>query len=147
MPTDCSRCPSPSHSGANSITITATDPAGNAESTVLRVRRGSGKLTVSLTGNVYQFKASKLPTTATFTVLVTGPDGRPLAGATALFTVSVTGLETIVSPEILTGTDGTATFPTTIPKGAMPGAPGLATVRVTTVEDGTGTDRKVLTVK
>ncbi len=133
-------------SGANSITITATDPAGNAQSTVLRIRKGSGKLVVSLTGNVYQFTASKLPRDATYTVVVTGPDGRPLGGATALFTVSVPGLEAIVSAEILTGSDGSASFSTQIPKGAMPGS-GLAAVRVTTVEDGTGTDRKVLTVK
>jgi hypothetical protein len=132
--------------GVNSITITATDPAGNAESTVLNVRKGSGKLVVSLTGDVYQFTASKLPRNATYTVVVTGPDGRPLGGATALFTISVPGLETIVSAEIKTGSDGTASFSTQVPKGALPGS-GLATVLITTVTDGTGTDRKVLTVK
>ncbi len=132
--------------GVNSITITATDPAGNAESTVLNVRKGSGKLVVSLTGNVYQFTASKLPRDATYTVVVTGSDGRRLGGATALFTISVPGLEAIVSAEMMTNADGTASFSTQIPKGAMPGS-GLATVLITTAEDGTGTDRKVLTVK
>ena len=132
--------------GANSITITATDPAGNAESTILNVRKGSGKLVVSLTGNVYRFTASKLPTNATYTVVVTGPDGRPLGGATALFTISVPGLEAIVSAEMMTGADGTSSFSTRIPKGAMPGS-GLAVVLITTADGGTGTDRKVLTVK
>ncbi len=132
--------------GVNGITITATDPAGNAASKVLNVRKGSGKLIVSLTGSIYRFKSSKLPKDATFTVLVTGPDGRPLAGATALFTVTVPGLEAIVSPEIQTGSNGKATFTTRVPKGALAGT-GLASVLVTTTDSGTGTDRQVLTVE
>jgi hypothetical protein len=130
--------------GTNAITITATDPAGNANSQVLNLRKGSGQLTASLTGTVYRFAANKLPRNVTFTVLVTGPDGRPVQGATALFTVSVPGLEAIVSGEIVTGQDGTASFSTTIPAGAMAGS-GLATVLVTTT-NGTATDRQVLTV-
>jgi len=133
-------------SGVNAITITATDPAGNASSLVLTLRKGSGKMIVSLTGSVYRFTASKLPTNATFTVSVTGPDGKPVAGALALFTVTVPGLEAIVSSEIPTGGDGTASFSTQIPKGAMAGT-GLASVLVTAPDSSTGTDRQVLTVK
>jgi Glucodextranase, domain B len=131
--------------GVNGVTITATDPAGNANSLVLTLRKGSGKMIVSLTGTVYRFTASKLPRDATFTVTVTGPDGKPVAGAIALFTVTVPGLEAIVSAEIPTGSNGTASFSTQIPKGAMAGT-GLASVLVTAADSSTGTDRQVLTV-
>ena len=66
------------------------------------MRKGSGRLTANLTGSAYRFKASKLPRNITLTVTVTGPDGRRLAGATALFTISVPGLEAIVSGEVPT---------------------------------------------
>ena len=79
-------------------------------------------------------------------MIVTDPDGHRLAGATALFTVSVPGLQSIVSGQIRTNATGSATFTTTIPKGAMPGG-GLATVLVTTGGLGTTTDRQVLTVQ
>jgi hypothetical protein len=130
--------------GVNAMSITATDPAGNATTITLTVRKGSGTLVVSLTGSVYRFSAAKLPRDATFTVVVTGPDGKPMAGATALFTVTVPGLQAIVSAEILTDDNGAATFSTQIPMGAMPGS-GLASVLVTTPTAGSGTDRKVLT--
>jgi hypothetical protein len=132
--------------GMNAITITATDPAGNANSAVLELRKPSGKLLASLTGTAYRLKASKLPRDVSFTVVVTGPDGRRVEGATALFTVTVPGLEAIVSSEITTGADGTASFSTRIPKGALAGS-GLATVLITTADFGTATDRQVLTVQ
>lgn len=132
--------------GVNGITITAKDPAGNANSSVLSVRRGSGKLIASLTGSAYRFTASKLPRNVTFRVVVTDPDGRSLAGAKVLFTVQIPGLEAIVSPKLTTAGDGTATFQTRIPKGAQKGG-GLATVLVTTSDFGATTDRQVLTVR
>jgi len=110
------------------------------------VRMGSGQLRVSLAGSAYRFKASKLPRSLTLRAVVTGPDGKPLRGATALFTVSVPGLEAIVSSEVSTSSDGSATFTTTIPAGAMAGS-GLATVLVTTDSYGQGTDRQALTVR
>lgn len=132
--------------GTNTITINVTDPAGNTNTKTLTVRRGAGKMLVSLSGTLYRFTASKLPKNVTFTVVVTGPDGQPVQGATALFTVSVPGLEAIVSSELTTGPDGSASFSTRIPKGAMAGS-GLASVLVTTTDYGTGTDRQVLTVQ
>jgi hypothetical protein len=132
--------------GSNAMTITATDPAGNANTQTLTVRKGAGKLLISLTGSVYQLRVSKLPRNVSFTVVVTGPDGQPVEGATALFTVTVPGLEAIVSSEIKTSASGSASFTTRIPKGAMAGA-GLATVLVTTPRFGTATDRQVLTVR
>ena len=131
--------------GLNVITVIATDPAGNENSTTVSLRRGQGKLTVSLLGSKYKFTASKLPTKVTFTATVTGSDGRRLAGATALFTVSVPGLQAIVSSEVRTGSDGVATFSTTIPAGAMAGS-GLATVMITSGQ-GSATDRAALTVE
>jgi len=132
--------------GINTITVTVTDPAGNVNTGTLALRRGSGKLVASLTGSAYRFKASKLPRRVSFTVTVTDPDGKRLPGATALFTISIPGLQAIVSGQVRTNSAGSATFTTTIPKGAMPGA-GLATVLVTANGLGTTTDRQVLTVE
>jgi hypothetical protein len=130
--------------GSNGITVTATDPAGNENTANLNVRKGSGRLTANLTSSAYRSKASKLPKDITLTVAVTGPDGQRVAGATALFTISVPGLESIVSGEIATNKSGVASFTTTIPAGATPGG-GLATVLVTS-GTGTTTDRQVLTI-
>lgn len=130
--------------GSNAITITATDPAGNENATQLSLRKGSGRLTAALTSSAYRFKASRLPKDIALKVAVTGPDGRRVSGATALFTISVPGLEAIVSGEVSTNKSGVASFTTTIPAGAMPGG-GLATVLVTSGSD-TTTDRQVLTI-
>ena len=132
--------------GVNSIQVTTTDPAGNPNDVALSIRKGSGKPSARLTASTYQFRASKLPKPITLTVTVTDPDGNPVQGATALFTVSVPGLEAIVSSQINTNGNGVARFATTIPKGAMAGA-GLATVLISTDEFGNLTDRQVLTVR
>ena len=76
---------------------------------------------------------------------VLGSDGKKLGGATALFTVSVPGLEAIVSGELVTRGDGTATFSTMIPAGATKGS-GLATVLVSAEDEDNATDRQVLTI-
>jgi hypothetical protein len=133
-------------SGSNQITVTVTDPAGNTNAATITVTRGTGKLKVALTSTAYQFQASKLPTKITLTAVVTGADGHRLAGASALFTVSVPGLQAIVSSPVTTNSSGVATFSTSIPKGAMAGS-GLATVLITTSGTQTATDRAVLTVK
>ena len=79
-------------------------------------------------------------------MVVTDPGGRHLAGATALFSVTVPGLQPIVSGQIRTDASGSATFTMTIPKGAMKGS-GLAVVQVTTGGLGSTSDRQVLTVQ
>jgi hypothetical protein len=131
--------------GTNGITVTATDPAGNTGSSIVTVRRGSGTLTASLTASSYRLSLKSLPTNLELVVTVTDPDGRALGGATALFTVSIPGLETIVSSEVTTSGNGTAVFRTRIPKGAQVGS-GLASVLVTTSEYGTTSDREPLTL-
>jgi len=133
--------------GPNNLTITVTDPAGNGNTATITVTKGAGALHVNLTGTVYQFNSKKLPTRVTFTAVVVGADGRKVAGATALFTVSVPGLQPLVSSPITTNSAGVATFSATIPKGAMAGS-GLATVLVTMpTGTQTATDRAVLTVR
>jgi len=131
--------------GTNGITLTVTDVAANAASKVVTVRKGSGKLTVSLTADKYRFRATRLPADVQFTVTVVDPDGRPLANVSALFTITIPGLEPIVSPELTTAGDGTAVFQTRIARGATPGN-GLASVLVQTDEYGKRTDRQVLTI-
>jgi hypothetical protein len=131
--------------GNNVIAITSTDPAGNANTGELRLVRGSGRMTAALSGSAYRFHASKLPKRLTLTVTVLGSDGKPLSGATALFTISVPGLEAIVSRELSTNRSGTASFSTMIPKGATRGG-GLATVLVTAKDEDDATDRQVLTI-
>jgi len=132
--------------GTNDITVTVTDPAGNSNATTVTVTRGTGKLKVGLSSTLYSFRVARLPKTITLTATVTGADGHHLAGATALFTVSVPGLQAIVSGTITTDGNGVATFSTSIPKGAMAGA-GLATVLITTKGTDTATARAVLTVQ
>jgi hypothetical protein len=132
--------------GPNTITVTITDPAGNVNTADLTLRHGSGVLRANLTASAYQFKASSLPKNVTFTVTVTGPDGGPLAGAQALFAVTVKGLGPIVSDVMLTDARGKATFTMTIPPGAMTGS-GLAVVQITTDSSLTATDRQVITIK
>jgi hypothetical protein len=68
-----------------------------------------------------------------------------LAGGTALFTISVPGLEAIVSRELTTDGNGQASFSTMIPAGATPGS-GLATVLVAADGEDNTTDRQVLTI-
>ena len=83
----------------------------------------------------------------TFTATVVGADGSRVAGASALFTVSVPGLQPVVSAPIITDQRGVASFTTSIPKGAMAGS-GLTTVLITLPTGSqTATDRAVLTVR
>lgn len=131
--------------GPNGITITATDPAGNQGTTVLTVRRGSGKLTADLSASSYRIAKGSLPQALTVRVVVTDPDGRPLEGASVLFTITVPGIPAIVPSAVTTDGTGTASFRTTIPEAATPGTGPLA-ARVTTSEFGEITVRTVLTI-
>jgi hypothetical protein len=130
--------------GVNKITIAGTDPAGNAAESTLTVRRGTGKLMVSLSASTYQIKRSKLPEPVTLFATVTDPDGRPLAGAAVTFTLSMPRVPT-VSIDGTTGIDGKASFKTSVPKGADIGQ-GSATVLVTTTSFGSTQDYTVITI-
>ena len=130
--------------GVNKITITGTDPAGNEAAAKLTVRRGSGKLSASLTASTYRIKRSALPESVTLSATVTDPDGKALAGADVTFTLSMPGIPT-VTVDGQTNKSGKASFQTTIPKGADVGQ-GSATVLVTTDDFGSTEDFTVITI-
>lgn len=114
--------------GSNTVEIVATDQAGNVTTTQIVVKRSYGKLAANLSATPARFN-SHGPTTLTLKVRATSSGGGPLAGATAVFTVTVAGLGPIVSPELTTDQTGTATWKVTI-SGGQPGI-GQATVLVT----------------
>ena len=136
----------PIAAGTNTIQVTATDPAGNVNTAILTVRRGTGALMANLSASFYQLKISKLPEPVTLSVTVTDPDGRPLAGASVTFTLAVPGVPAIASSELTTSAAGKATFTTTIPKGATKGQASV-TVIVSTQDFGNTTDRTVITLQ
>jgi hypothetical protein len=130
--------------GPNGIAIHATDPAGNTSDTVLSVLQGSGKLSANLSASSYRISAAGLPAPIQLLVLVTDPDGNPLAGAQVTFSLTVPGIPPITKDAITAG-DGRASFTTTLPAGVTAGS-GLATVLVTTTDFGTTSDRSAITI-
>ncbi len=120
--------------GTNAISITATDPAGNAATTVLTIRGGSGKLTVKLTGSASQISIRRLPAVLILTATVIDPNGKAVPGAVATFSVTVPGVPPIVGSET-TNASGVATFQAKIPPGATVGS-FVASVSVTTATFG-----------
>jgi glucodextranase-like protein len=130
--------------GANSVTVQATDPASNVGALTITIRRGTGKLSATLDASTYRFSRAKLPDPLTLSVLVTDPDGTPLAGARATFSVTIPGVPPITADRT-TGPDGRAEFRTTVPKGAMVGS-GPASVLVSAAALGTTSARTVLTI-
>jgi hypothetical protein len=136
----------PIGNGTNKVQVTATDPAGNVNATTVTVRRGTGALTASLSSSFYQIKRAKLPESVQLSVVVSDPDGRPLAGAKVTFTMAVPGIPAITSSTLRTSSTGRATFTTTIPKGAASGQCSV-TVIVQTTDFGDTTDRTVITIQ
>jgi hypothetical protein len=130
--------------GENVITIRSTDPAGNVRDLGITVRRGSGKLAISLSASTYSIPRSSLPEGLRLTATVTDPDGRALKGAKVLFTLSMPGISAITG-QATTGSNGRAVFETTIPRGADPGG-GNAAAQVTTGSFGKATDVTVVTI-
>lgn len=134
----------PLETGPNAITISITDPAGNAAQAVLNALRGSGTLAATLSSSAYRISAAELPATIQLAVLVTNPDGQLLAGASVTFSLTVPGIPPITF-DTTTGGDGRAAFSTTLPKDVTPGA-GNATVLVTTSEFGSTSDQVGITI-
>jgi hypothetical protein len=134
----------PLQTGSNTIDITATDPAGNTGQTQLKVVRGTGALTASLSASTYRISVGSLPQSIQLVAQVTDPDGRPLRGATVTFSLTLPKIPAITY-EATTGSDGRATFSTTIPKGVDPGS-GLASILVSTSAYGQTTARAGITV-
>jgi Bacterial Ig domain len=129
--------------GQNDIGVTVIDPAGNANHAVIAVLKGSGKLVAALSASAYTIKLSRLPERVTLTVSVTDPDGRPLEGARVTFSLAVPGVPAVTSKTIKSAGDGSASWSTTIPRGATKGQVS-ATVIVKTSRYGETTDRTVI---
>ena len=135
----------PLTTGSNALRISVTDPAGNASDLELTVSRGSGKLRASLSASSYSIRLKDLPSTIRLTVLVDDPDGVPLGGAVATFTLSIPGIPTVTG-EATTDASGVATFETKIPSGAKVGG-GSAAVLVRTEEFGDTSDDTPVTIR
>lgn len=129
--------------GANAITITGTDPAGNVGTTKLNLLQGSTQMVVRLTASSYRISASHHPPSLQLNVLVKDPAGNPLAGASAFFTIQIPGLGPI-SNQIVTNADGRAVFTTPL-VGTIAVGSGVGTVLVTSDLYGQSTDRVTLT--
>lgn len=136
----------PIGTGINKIELSATDPAGNVNAATVSVRRGTGALTANVSASFYQVKVSKLPEPVTIAVKVNDPDGNPLAGASVTFTITVPGVPPIASSALTTSSAGTASFPTSIPRGATADRQISITAIVTTTEYGDVTDRTVISL-
>lgn len=124
--------------GPNAIHFDATDLAGNASTADVSYLVGTGKMGANLYASIYRISVSKHPSSLQLTVLVTDPTGKPLAGATAFFTLQIPGLAPI-SGQVITGTDGHAVFTTPL-NGTMGTGNGQATVLVTQALFGQATD-------
>jgi hypothetical protein len=133
----------PLAAGANAITITGTDPAGNVGTTTLNLLQGSTQMVVRLTASTYRISVSKHPASLQLTVLVKDPAGNPLAGASAFFTIQIPGLAPI-SNQIVTNSDGRAVFTTPL-VGKLAVGSGVGTVLVSSDLYGQSTDRVTLT--
>lgn len=130
--------------GLNHIVISATDPAGNPNSTNLVITRGTGKLTVAISASAYTISQKSLPQRITLTCVLTDPNGAALAGASYTFTLSIPGMQTVTA-QGTTDANGKATFSTNIGKGAQVGQ-GNATVLVSTTDFGSTQDLTVITI-
>ncbi len=136
----------PIGTGINKIELSSIDPAGNVNAATVSVRRGTGALTANVSASFYQVKVSKLPEPVTIAVKVNDPDGNPLAGAAVTFTITVPGVPPIASSTLTTSSAGTASFTTTIPRGATADRQISITAIVTTTEYGDVTDRTVISL-
>ena len=131
--------------GTNAITITATDPANNQAAASITVNRGKGKLTADISASTYEFKRSTLPKNVILTATVSDPDGRPLSGATVIFSLTMSGVDPITRT-MTTDASGKAKWSVTVPKGASVGR-GVAAALVQTKAYGQATAQTFLNIK
>jgi Glucodextranase, domain B len=131
--------------GLNHITITATDPAGNVAEKAITIRRGTGKLSASISASDYRISRKSLPEGIRLVCSVTDPDGAALKGADVTITLSVPGISTITSDGTTNG-NGRYAFETTIPKGGVDPGQGNATCLVTASGLGSTQDFTAITI-
>lgn len=132
----------PLEPGTNAIHVDATDLAGNTSTTDLSYIQGSGEMSANLSASLYLISVGRPPSSLRLSVVVTDPEGSPLEGATAFFTLQIPGLAPI-SGSSTTGVDGRASFTTPL-IGEMTVGKGQATVLITHSVFGETTDRLAL---
>lgn len=130
--------------GKNAISVTATDPAGNAATVILTVQRGTGQLKITLTASAYKISAKQLPSMLNLRAVTTDPGGRRLPGRDITFTLSIPGVPPITLQQTANAS-GVAVFGTLIPAGATPGK-GTVYASLTTPEYGIASDGVVITI-
>jgi hypothetical protein len=130
--------------GTNGLTVTSVDPAGNATSTVVSILQGDGKLTANLSLSAVRIRRDRLPTDLEMTVRVLDPDGRPVEGARAIFTLAPPGqpTETFETQTVA----GTATMRVSIPRDGTLKSSGLVTVQVILPDGRTVSDHQAFTI-
>ena len=129
--------------GSNVITIRVTDQAGNESDDTLTVKQGSGQMSANLSSSLYNISVSHPPSSLQLRVIVTDPNGQPLAGAVCTFTLQIPGLQPITSGPKTTDASGRTSFTTTL-VGKMTVNAGLAVVLCTSTDYGQTSDRVTL---
>jgi len=130
--------------GTNAISVTATDPAGNAATAILTIRRGTGKLKITLSASAYTISAKQLPSMLNLRVVATDPGGRRLPGRDITFTLFIPNVPPITGQQTANAS-GVAVFGTLIPAGATPGK-GTVNAFLTTPEYGNASDGIVIAI-
>ncbi len=119
--------------GTNTLTVTATDQAGNETTKTVTVLRGSGKLTARVGVSPSRMKASRLPEPYVLRATVADVGGKRVPGATVVFSFSPPGQPTSTYTAE-TNANGIATWRVTLPKAGTVKGAGLATIAVTLVD-------------
>ena len=131
--------------GPNGLSIQTTDPAGNTSTFQFAITRAGEALSVTLRSSAYRLRTTKLPATVTLTATVTGPDGGPLVGVAASFSLSIPGVP-LVTGTVTTDATGIASFRVTVPAGAGVGT-AAATVFVSAEGIGEASGRTAITIQ
>jgi glucodextranase-like protein len=119
--------------GTNTLTVTATDQAGNETTKTVSILRGSGKLTAKVGVSPGRLRASRLPEPFTVRATVADVGGKRVPGATVVFSLSPPGQPTSTYTTE-TNDNGIATWRVTVPRAGTVKGAGLATVEVTLLD-------------
>jgi hypothetical protein len=132
--------------GANVITVTATDPASNAATATLNLTRGSGKLALALTSSLNSFSAKK-GTTLVFTATLIDPNGKAIANQSVVMTIALAGLSADVRANLTTDSHGRVTVTYPINKGAAKSGAGKWGNVTATADTSFGHIQKTISIK
>jgi Glucodextranase, domain B len=122
--------------GRNVITVSSRDAAGNRGSASLVVIRGDGRLAANLELSHRKFRLKSLPRTMNARVTVLDVNGRPVDGATVVFSIAAPGQLTYNHASTTQG-DGTARWSgIQLTKSKAIAGDGFVAVQVTTPDGG-----------